>query len=246
MKITQKIITPEIASKFLEYNVSNRPILKQHVKKLAADMVADRWETTHQGIAIAGTIERPVRLLDGQHRLSAIIQSNKPVLMLVCENMTEEAFKHIDAGKTRTLHYRLEEDPFIVECANFAAHNAKRLGEQEFIEKILPELKVLSAKFTKTTKRKLTTKAVRLVFFMEQKTNENAHILYGDFVNQRYEKLSASLLHVMRRILNNKLKDFEIFYLVYKAVKNPDMKTIPIPVDVFSFTADTIREFFNQ
>ena len=63
-------ITPNEASKYLANNPANRKINESVVRAMAEDMKAGRWMQTHQGIAISKT----GRLLDGQHRLSAVIK----------------------------------------------------------------------------------------------------------------------------------------------------------------------------
>ena len=65
-------VTPEIAKRWLEQNRGNRSINQKQVDTIAKDILAGDFDTTHQGIAIAtdGT------LLDGQHRLLAIVKAN--------------------------------------------------------------------------------------------------------------------------------------------------------------------------
>jgi hypothetical protein len=74
------LITPEMAKEMLKKNVSNRAIRKVVVKGYADDMLAGAWRTTHQGIAFNSNGD----LVDGQHRLSAIVLANKPIEMLIC------------------------------------------------------------------------------------------------------------------------------------------------------------------
>ena len=72
-------ITPSEASKYLANNPANRRLSESEVETLAADMREGRWCITHQGIAIGKT----GRLLDGQHRLAAVIKAGVPVQMMV-------------------------------------------------------------------------------------------------------------------------------------------------------------------
>lgn len=78
-------ISPEQAKKWLEKNDNNRNINYAKVKKMAKDMKEGHWDTTHQGIAIAsdGT------LVDGQHRLLAIVESGVTVRMNVTFNASK-------------------------------------------------------------------------------------------------------------------------------------------------------------
>lgn len=92
-------ITPDEARKFLANNPSNRHISENEVAKLAADMKEGRWMITHQGIAISKT----GRLLDGQHRLTAVIKAGIPVRMMVTFNVDEDAVEAIDRGRRRSI-----------------------------------------------------------------------------------------------------------------------------------------------
>ena len=93
-------ITPESAAKMLVGNTRNRALVQARVIAMAEDMVAGRWRTTHQGVAIAtdGT------LLDGQHRLNAIILANVAVDMVVTRGLAVESIDAIDIGEKRRAH----------------------------------------------------------------------------------------------------------------------------------------------
>lgn len=87
-------IDPSLAKVLLEANVRNRPISAPHVKSLARDMMAGKWRLTHQGIAL----DRDGRLVDGQHRLNAIVESQTVQKMVVTYNVDPEAFHNVDIG----------------------------------------------------------------------------------------------------------------------------------------------------
>ena len=91
-------VTPEMAFKWLEANTRNRPLSQAHIQRLACDMRNDRWLLTHQGIAfdIYGL------LLDGQHRLWAVIEADKPVTMRVFFDEPCESRKVLDTGERRS------------------------------------------------------------------------------------------------------------------------------------------------
>ena len=94
-------ITPEMAKDMLERNMkNNRRVSKETVMRYARIMKAGGWNLTHQGIAF----DTNGKLIDGQHRLHAIVQANVPVELLVTngvEHIAGEAFT-IDAGLRRT------------------------------------------------------------------------------------------------------------------------------------------------
>lgn len=94
-------ITPDMARQMLMSNMKcNRPVQKATVHSYARMMKSGRWNLTHQGIAFDENGE----LVDGQHRLNAVIEANVPVQMNVTRNVRRapgEMFT-IDMGRRRT------------------------------------------------------------------------------------------------------------------------------------------------
>ncbi len=91
-------MTPDLAIAFLECNTHNRKVIDAHAERLARDMKAGRWQLTHQGIAFSTNRV----LLDGQHRLWAVVISGVTVPMRVFFNEPAESLGAIDAICTRT------------------------------------------------------------------------------------------------------------------------------------------------
>jgi hypothetical protein len=86
-------ITPEIAAQYLERNYEGqRKLRSHHVSEIANEIKSGEWRLTHQGLAFSpdGT------LLDGQHRLAAIVQAGVAVPMNVSRNVPEGNFEKID------------------------------------------------------------------------------------------------------------------------------------------------------
>lgn len=83
MELSIETITPKQAEKYLQFNTSNRNLRKSLVSQYARDMISGKWRLTHQGVAFNcdGT------LLDGQHRLKAIVESGVTVQMLVARGV---------------------------------------------------------------------------------------------------------------------------------------------------------------
>lgn len=96
-------VTPKMAAAWLEMN-KNRKVRKDRVALLVRAILGDRWVTTHQGIAF----DMEGGLIDGQHRLSAIVEAGIPVRMLVTTNLPRESMVAMDRGAVRdtgdTLH----------------------------------------------------------------------------------------------------------------------------------------------
>lgn len=91
-------VTPAQAEEWLKGNVSNRRLSDRTVALYARDMKAGRWLMNGEALQIAvdGT------LLNGQHRLWAIIRSGLTIKMLVIFNLPVSARATMDAGKKRT------------------------------------------------------------------------------------------------------------------------------------------------
>jgi hypothetical protein len=85
---------------------TNRPLRPKVVQKYADDMLAGRWETTNQGIGIADDENGDPVIIDGQHRLNAIVlagQTNPDlrVLMAVTKGLLPSAATVIDTQMRR-------------------------------------------------------------------------------------------------------------------------------------------------
>lgn len=112
-------ITPEIAKAYLETNQGNRKIRLSQVSFLATSMTRGDWVLTHQGIAIS----KDGILIDGQHRLLAVIKANMAIPMMVTHGLNRiTAFPAIDGGFVpRNDSDRIGVDKRIVEVAKFIA-----------------------------------------------------------------------------------------------------------------------------
>lgn len=101
-KITMRVvdITPELAVSWLRFNNGNRPIRRRQLRKLTEDMLAGMWVLNGEAIKFSCN----GRLLDGQHRLHAVIKSGVTVQCVVIENVpeTDNVFETIDCGALRT------------------------------------------------------------------------------------------------------------------------------------------------
>lgn len=91
-------ITPDVATKYLEANVHNRPVHQRHVEFLAEEIKQGRWKMNGSSIVFNGD----GTLIDGQHRLWAVITSGLPIKILVVRGADEGSFATIDTGLART------------------------------------------------------------------------------------------------------------------------------------------------
>lgn len=94
-------VTPDLASHWLHKaaGTHNRKLKWPVAQKYARDMRAGQWQLTCQGIEFdpEGT------LLNGQHRLHAVVIADMPMTFLVGFNVKPEAQKAMDIGALRTL-----------------------------------------------------------------------------------------------------------------------------------------------
>jgi len=97
-KVTVEKITPKIAQEILEGNTQNRNLRKRVVDQYASDMKAGLWSEQGDPIRINGD----GTLLDGQHRLHAIIDSGKSMEMIVVRGVSKRAILTMDTGARRT------------------------------------------------------------------------------------------------------------------------------------------------
>lgn len=103
-----RVVTPEMAREWLASNSYDRqrPLQRKHVAYLAAQMRNGLFvQNTTIRFAKVGT---STRLIDGQHRLSAVVASDKPMSFnVVIDDLSNEhdmawTYGHIDVGKRRT------------------------------------------------------------------------------------------------------------------------------------------------
>ncbi|MHB1403851.1 MAG: hypothetical protein ACYCWB_15770 [Thiobacillus sp.] len=90
-------ITPEIARQWLERNIGNRPASPAHVAKLEKAIRAGKWKMTGDPIRFSKTR----KLIDGQHRLQAILNSGMTVSCVVMHDLDDSIFDVLDSGKSR-------------------------------------------------------------------------------------------------------------------------------------------------
>lgn len=97
MQINVETITPADAKRYLLSNRGNRNIRQRHVENLARDMATGAWVTN--GDAIRFNCDG--QLLDGQHRLSAIIKADRAIESVVIRGLDKTARLTMDAGAKR-------------------------------------------------------------------------------------------------------------------------------------------------
>ena len=99
VKAQVEVITPEIAREYLKFNQVNRPLNKTTVDYYADQMKRGQWMMNGEAICFAdGGL-----LINGQHRLNAIIKADVSVQILVVRGVSQDAFITFDNGRNRTM-----------------------------------------------------------------------------------------------------------------------------------------------
>ena len=99
-----KLVTPELAQAMLSYlHEDQRRIRVGHMNGLSAHMRAGRFE----GIDTI-KLDAEGNVIDGQHRLSAIVESGEPQHMIIVTSVPESVKQYLDQGAKRNEGDRLK------------------------------------------------------------------------------------------------------------------------------------------
>ena len=91
-------IGPRVARDYMAMNTKNRNLNARHMKRLRSSMLAGEWWMNGETIIFGADGS----LLNGQHRLTAVIESGVEIDVLVVRGIDREAFRTLDGGRIRT------------------------------------------------------------------------------------------------------------------------------------------------
>jgi hypothetical protein len=92
-------ITPKLADQWLVRNTMNRPLNETIVTRYTVAMDKELWELNGEAIVF----DDAGRLIQGQHRLTAVSRSGKPIKSYVVFNVAaKNAFSTFDTGRKRS------------------------------------------------------------------------------------------------------------------------------------------------
>jgi hypothetical protein len=104
-KTIRVLVTPQMAKATISANkITNRRLNPQRVAYFVHLMKSGQFVCTHQGIAL----DSENNIIDGQHRLAAVVASGCCVYMMVSKNVPIDTMPLVDSGAPRTLKHRLE------------------------------------------------------------------------------------------------------------------------------------------
>lgn len=103
---TIDMVTPEMAKQWLGLNHRNRRLAEPQVRRIAGAIQRDEWmvSTDAIGLDVDGGV------VNGQHRLTAIIETDTSVPMLVLRNVDPNIIRVIDQGTGRNFTQLLRMD----------------------------------------------------------------------------------------------------------------------------------------
>lgn len=209
-------VTPELAADWLKLNTLNRPKKPQKIRQYVAAMKEGHWPMTGATISFG----KSGRLLDGQNRLQAIIESGATIRMLIVRGLEDAIFDVIDGGSIRTSSDVLVIEGYSGWCSttggtaakivmNMAAGrapNAMTFSPQNIRRFVSDHPDVMSSvAFIETVPRRPApmphSAAAALHYFMAQRDSDAADLL----MTQLYRGDSMSASDMVLRLRNNLL-----------------------------------------
>lgn len=98
MNIENVVVTPAMAANLLAKNKGNRVLKPWQVAKWATEMRAGRWKFNGDSIRV----DECGYILDGQHRLHAVVQTGIPMECILITGLPREVFTTIDVGAKKS------------------------------------------------------------------------------------------------------------------------------------------------
>jgi len=208
MKFVVTTISPTQAHALLAKSGQNRRIRPSHVKSLARAIVNSEWMLTHQAIAF----DTNDRILDGHHRLKAIIEADISVRTILVTGCNPETFRCLDLGAKRSVADVLgSEDRKSIETLTKIA----RIGEvqntvtpttvERYVEFFVDECERVTA--ATGSKRALIASApMRAVVAVRLASSDSAYPLdlYKALCESNFEALPPAGRAILPRLLSRR------------------------------------------
>lgn len=205
-------VTPEYAEKLLQKNVCNRPLTQKTVNWYAHQMSTGQWTISGQTISISdkGT------LLDGQHRLAALIKANVCLWFTIAYDVPSDSFINYDSLKSRSPRdaFSIAEIPNYTQIATLiSGYNAIITGQIAslgFGFKLDQRgVGVAQTKFKFTNKEMIELYYSNSELFQE--VNRYAVSFYNNKKLFRISQIGAFMYHLINDKMHPKEKVFEFF-----------------------------------
>lgn len=99
ISFTVEVVTPEIAIKYLNTSIGNRNIKKDTITALVNALTKGTFEVNGETIVF----DQNGSLMDGHHRMEAIVRANVPAICLVIRGINRNTWTTMDSGTARSL-----------------------------------------------------------------------------------------------------------------------------------------------
>ena len=121
-KASVLFVTPDMASRWLELNFSNRVISPAVVKRFVRIIQSGQFKMTGEGIQFEGSLaDGTASLKNGQHRLLAIAQTGVGQWLVVVEGIEANSQLVMDSGRKRSFGDALHLQRGVVDASAVAA-----------------------------------------------------------------------------------------------------------------------------
>jgi hypothetical protein len=218
IKVSIQVITPEKAKQILSQGTAyNRNLSDTHAQKLATKMSNGIWKFNGVPIVInKGSV------LDGQHRLQAIILSGQEQECLIVEGIDTEAFLTFDVGKKRDfatmLDIKGEANPYdLAQSVNWMFYHTVGQAKVEIEDKMemLDAHPTLREAVTKFIDSKRTLKGVAVgflasTFYLTSKLDADLagefffQVVMGENMTPNTAKLRTTIAEIQEKNLDDK------------------------------------------
>jgi hypothetical protein len=191
-----------MASEMLEKNISNRPLVKATIKKYSQDIINNNWRATS-----------PVcfnclgELLDGQHRLNAIIMARKNVDMVVIKY--NENIKTInspfDIGKSRSISDITGESKELIAVLSFiyrfhSGRNYSPSTIQQFRENLGIKCEWFKNSMSNTSARVFSSAPIRSACFIAYLNGYDWSDQYNKLVCSDIENMDKKTIELYKKL----------------------------------------------
>lgn len=205
-------ITPSVASKLLKHNFSNRRLNQQRVNAYARDMIAGKWEAIADGLSLQ--FDKNWNLLNGQHRLSAIVQSGVAQEMFIFQKDVESDALTLpfDTGMTRSLGVIMQK-PLnyigLISCLYILIYGTTHMSPlliNNFEDALSDNEKELF-NYIASSHKKYFSAAVKAAFFFHGINSFNSFICKEDNIKDTLSLYKACITQNYTNARANKIRD---------------------------------------
>jgi len=202
MRLEIVLVTPEIAAQMLRQRPDyQRALIPSWVKHLAGCMARGEWLPTHEAIAF----DTAGNLIDGQHRLGAVVLSGVTVTMTVLYGADEESYRVIGDGKPRRIADHLAVPRKVGEVIGLGARmisGSQRCStaQAEAVRAVIGDAITELLEFAPTARRIVAASAVRLAAAVNMISSDRRYAM------ETYRALSLHTFGVMPPVAQSFLR----------------------------------------